>query len=364
MKKKRAASVFFIAVFLIILYFVLFPYPLGRELVAHPAWALDLSAAPTNAAPAATSAADVPAAPAYPFRLGALFGYVTGDGTLVRSDRTLYDVALSRAGFINYARMGTDWLMLDPRGGRRLSFSGNGYPVLSEDGSRVFVVSPDLEGVREIDGSGDPAWQRDFPAVITSLSLDADHILVGLLNGALQLLNRQGAPVFQTTLGGSRIPVVYGCAVSPNGSMIASVSGIDPQVLTVMERSGSTYSVAEKRPLRTDFRREARIAFSADSRYLVYEDKDSVGMFEPEEKRFARISAPGMLAATAFLKDGRLAAIASGRGNRIDLRLVAPFLAGVAAESFPATDFSLGTVDGQLLLGIDGRLLRVDVEEL
>ncbi len=362
MKKKRAASVFFIAVFLIILYFGLFPYPVGREVVARPAWSLDLSAAASNAAP--SPSAD-PAALVYPFRLGGVFGYVTGNGALVRADRTLYGVTISPTGFINYARMGTDWLMLDPRGGRRLSFSGNGYPVLSEDGSRVFVVSPDLEGIREIDGSnGDPAWQRDFPAVITSLSLDADHLLVGLLNGTLQLLTRHGAPVFQTALGGSRIPVVYGCSVSRDGSMIASVSGIDPQVLTILARSGSSYSVMEKHAMRTDFRREARITFSADSRYLVFEDRDAVGLFEPEEKRFARIGMPGNLAATAFLQDGRVAALASERGNHVDLRLVAPFLTSIGSESFTAADFSLGTVDGQLLLGIDGRLLRVDVGEL
>ena len=216
MKKKRAASVFFTAVLLIILYFVLFPYPMGRELVAKPAWSLDLSSLPPGASTPAARGGNQAGAPGpvFPFQLGGLFGYLASDGTLVRAERTLFGVALSETGSINYTRVGTDWIVLDPQGQRRLSFSGNGYPVLSADGSRMFVVNSDLTGVLEVDGNGETTWSREFPAIITSMSIQGDYLLVGLLNGAIQLLNRHGAPVFQGSLGGSRIAVVYGCAVS------------------------------------------------------------------------------------------------------------------------------------------------------
>ena len=371
MKKKRAASVFFIAVFLIILYFGLFPYPMGRELVAKPAWCLDLSgvqpgaAAPASAVPAAQGGeqADAPRS-VFPFRLGGLFGYLGSDGTLIRSERTLFGVALSEAGSINYTRVGTDWIMLDPKGQRLLSFSGNGYPVLSADGSRMLIAGSDLAGLVDVDGNGDTAWSREFPAVITSLSIQDDYLLVGLLNGTIQLLNRHGVPVYQGAPGGSRIAVVYGCSVSANGDLIAVVSGIGPQMLTVLAKSASTFTVLEKSVIPTDFRREVRTRFSNDSRYLVYEKESGAGLFDPEEKRFSSIALPGTLAGMAFLRQGRITALASIDANRVALRVVRPFVAGISSETFSAADLFVGTIDGQLLLGIDGRLLRVNVEAL
>ncbi|MGA2762778.1 MAG: hypothetical protein ABSG17_05390 [Spirochaetia bacterium] len=356
MRKRRPVSVFFTAVLLIVLYFALFPYPLGREMVAKPAWAIEAASAPSNTPSAVLGA--------WPFQLGDSFGYVTADGTLLHVEHTLFQVALTRTGYINYTRVGTDWIMRDPLGARMVSFSGTGYPLLSAEGSRILVVNPDLTGVLEVDRNGDTAWARDFPAVLTSVSFHGDYLLAGLLNGSLQLLNRNGVPVYQGSPGSSRVPVIYGCAVGRDGSFIASVSGIGPQLLTVLGKSGSTYAPSLRIPLPTDYRREVRIGFSPDSRYLYYEMPDAVGLLEPTSGQVSTLSLRGTLAGSAFLRDNRLAAFASRDGQRVGLRLVSPFLTTLSAESFSATELFLGTVDGELLLGLDGRLLRVDIEAL
>ncbi len=361
MRKRRPASIFLTSVLLILLYFALFPYPLGKELVAKPAWAVDVSSASANGGDASLSAA---AKGASPFRLGDLFGYVAPDGTLLHVGHRLFEVALSKTGYINYARMGTDWIIRDPLGGRLGSFSGNGYPLLNAEGSRMLVVNADLTGLAEVDKNGDTAWSRDFPAILTSLSLQGDYLLVGLLNGSLQLLNRSGVPVYQGPPGPSRIPVIYGCAVAGDGSFLASVSGIGPQVLSIMGRNGSTYSSALRIQLSTDYRREVRMGFSPDSRYLFYEAANSVGMVEPRSGWSSSVELPGKLAGSAFLDDARVAAFAARDGGRVNLRIVSPFLATLSSESFAAGNVFLGTIDGQPLLGIDGRLLRVDIEAL
>jgi len=276
----------------------------------------------------------------------------------------LFQVALSQAGYINYARMGSDWIMRNPRGERIASFSGNGYPLLSEDGSRVIVVNADLTGVQELDKNGDATWSRDFPAIVTSLSLQGDFLLVGLLNGSLQLLGRNGNPAYQGSPGQSRIQVTYGCAVARDGSYVASVSGIGPQVLTVLGRNGATYSRALRLTLSTDYRREVQMGFSPDSRYLFYEGADAVGLVEPSAGWLASIPLRGRLAGSTFLSRSKVATFAARDGKRVNLRLVSPFLATVSSESFPAGDLFVGTIDGQLLLGMNGRLLRVDVGAL
>lgn len=364
MKKRRPASIFLTSVLLMVLYFALFPYPLGKELVAKPVWAVDVSSAASNNAGGGEASMSSAPQEAFPFRLGDLFGYVAADGTLLHLGHTLFQVALSRTGYINYARMGTDWIIRDPRGQRTASFSGNGYPLLNADGSRVLVVSSDLTGLAEVDRNGDAAWSRDFPAIMTSLSLQGDFLLVGLLNGSLQLLNRNGVPVYQGPPGSSRIPVIYGCAVTQDGSFIASISGIGPQVLSVLGRNGSSYAGTLRIPLSADYRREVRMGFSPDSRYLYYEARDGVGMVEPREGWSTLVQLPGRVAGSAFLHDSRFAAFAARDGGRVTLTIVLPFLETLSSESFPAGSLFLGTVDGQTLLGVDGRLLRVDIEAL
>ena len=356
LRKKRPARVFLVALLAIVLYFVLFPYPLGHEIVAVPTWAVTIAPAGTVDAQEGSTVA--------PFRLGDLFGFATGDGRFLHVERTLYQVALSRRYFINYSRLGTDWIMRNPEGGRVVSFSGFGYPVLSADGARLFMVKSDLSGLIEVDKSGDPAWSRDFPTMITSVSLQKERLLVGLLNGSVVILDGKGVPVFENSPGGSRIPAVFGVALSPDGDLLASISGIDPQYLTVLGRDGASYTGLARTTLGTDFRREARMQFSPDSRYLLFEGRNAAGFFDPQSRRLLWTDLPGVLAGTAFLGQGKYAAFASREGTVVRLKIQRPFTAPILSETFPAQQLFLGDIDGQLLLGLDGRLLRIDLESL
>jgi hypothetical protein len=358
-RKKRPARVFFVALLLILLYFIIFPYPLGHEIVAKPVWAVAIGGTDLAApAPGSSNAAVAP------FKLGALFGYVQGDGGILHAEKTLFRVTLSDAGFVNYTRLGTDWIMYDPRGTRLFHFSGRGYPLLNPDGQRIFNIKSDLTGIIEMNRAGDTIWDRDFPSLMTSMSLQPDTLLVGLLNGALVLINRQGSPVFELSPTGSRIPVILGCAVSPDSSLLASISGIDPQYLTVMQSSGSTYAIVAKTALSSDFRREVRMSFSPDSRYLTFEGKMAAGFFDPRSARLSLIGIRGDLAGVAYPGRGRFAAVLARDGSLAELRIVSPFGPPIMRESFPAQALFLGSLEDQLLLGMDDTLLRIDVEAM
>jgi hypothetical protein len=355
-RKKRPARVFLVALLATVLYFILFPYPLGREIVAVPVWAVPVPPAGTVTAPEGS----VPA----PFRLGDLFGFAARDGGFLHVEKVLFRVALSRRHFINYTRLGTNWILENERGGRVLSFSGYGYPLLSGDGGRIFIVKADLSGLIEVDRNGDPLWSRDFPSLMTSISVQKERLLVGLLSGSMLVLDAKGDPLFESSPGGSRIPGIFGVALSPNGNLLASISGIDPQYLTVLRRERSTYAVLERTTTGTDFRREARIQFSSDSRYLLLEGKNAAGLFDPESRQLSWIDLKGTLAGASFPGQGRYAAFASRDGGAVHLEILSPFMAPLFSETFPAQQLFLGEIDGQLLLGLDGRLLRIDLEAL
>jgi hypothetical protein len=356
-KKRRPAGIFFAALLLTILYFILFPYPLGREIVARPAWAEPVPT-PESALPTALSGALAQ------FQLGPVFGFVRGDGSASYVGMTPFRVSLSETGFVNFARLSTDWVLQDVAGRRVVSLSGNGYPLLSPEGDRIFNVKTDLSGIVELDRNGEILWSRDFSAMMTSAAIRGDFMAVGLLDGSLLILNKLGSPVFSDPPGPARIPVILGEAVASDGSLIASIAGIDPQYISVLRRQGSNWVAVTRQALGSDFRREVRMSFSPDARLLVFEAKEGAGLLDTRARRMGLVRLRGALAGMSFPGGGRYAAAAGHDGSRAELAIVAPFGLQIARESFSAAKMFLGSIEGQLLLAWDGTLARIEVTAL
>ncbi len=358
--KRRPAAVFLTAVFFILAYFALFPYPLGRELVARPAWAVTV---PQPGDAAAQAAGPVPSddSSVAPFQLGDLFGYVSADGAFEHVERMLAGVALSDTGYVNYARLGTDWILRDRRGRRVASFSGNGYPLLSPDGTRLFVIKSDLSGMVELDRNGDVRWERDFPSLLTTLSVQGGAMLAGMIDGRASFVDSSGEGIDLPLEGGSRISVVLGAAVTADGGLAATVSGIDPQALMLYRRRTAGFTPAYRQTLSSDIRRELRVAFSPGGRYLAWEGTSAVGFLDPRTGRSSRLSQQGSLTGLAFPEGGRFAAVSAGGGGNAFLTVAVPLVGPVFTSGFVGHDTFLGVVGGHLLLGLDGRLMRIDV---
>ncbi len=340
------------------------------------AWTIDLASIRPSPAPRGTALA--------PFQLADRFGYVTPVGTLAYLSSTGFRVTLSPRGFVTYPRVGTTWLLQDGTGEVLLPFSGNGYPLLSGDGARLFLVRTDLTGLTELSARGEPAWTRDFPTLMTTASVSGDWTAVGLLDGTLALLDRGGAVAFQRQVPGSRIPVVLGCAVTPDGSRLAAVAGIDPQYVIVFERRGTSWAVVSQAELGTDFRREVRIGFAPDGRWLVCEGRGGVAVVLVAGGHPQVVSMRGTLAGLAFPAAPAPSSclLVSRSGSLIDVALVRPAgpgnggstpallhretitLSG-AGEPGPylGAAGALGAADGRLVLAAAERVTGFSLEE-
>jgi hypothetical protein len=358
-KGKRPLRVLVLAVLVIILYFALFPYPVGRELVVRPVWA---SAIPAALPAAGEATAGLAAAP---FQLGDLFGYVDTDGALLSAGRTPFQVALSARGFVTYTRLGSTWIFQDPRGRRQFTFSGSGYPLLSPDGTRLFTVKTDASGLTELDRNGDPLWTRDFPSLMTCLSVAGENAMaVGLLSGELTVVDRQGRILASALPAGSRIPVILGCAVSADGLRVAAVSGIDPQLLLVEERQGTAYKPLARITLPSEFRREVRMGFDPAGSWLYFENERGVGLWSADTGRASLLPLAGGAAEGVFLPTHRAVAFVSGAEARREIIIVTPPASLRSREAFTGAAVFAGTIGDGLLLGVDGLLLRIDLEAL
>jgi len=370
--KRRLAAV--AAVFAGILYFFACASPLRKELVLEPVWARSLEPA-AGGAPAAKPAKAQGARPAaeaggagtessakpHYFSLAGRFGYFDAEGELLYSAAVPYGVALAPDAFATYERLSAGFAIRSPSGEELARASLPGYPFF--DAGRRFVLAPDQCSVTEIGPDGRALWSRQFGSVITAYGGSPDLAAFGLMDGSIVGLGLRGEELLSFAPGGSRLPGIYGVAVSPDGLLVAAVCGLDKQRLVVLEKRSSAYRVTFHRWLDSDFRRPLAMSFTADGRNLVYEAPGGAGIYERGTRRESLIAAGsvgrvgeaveglGMLALLAGSGEERLLVCASPDDRRlIDLRL-------------RASDASLEVDGNSFFLGLDGNLIRMDLRE-
>ncbi len=354
MRRRRSRRYLFPALALGLLYPFLFPLPSGREGYFKPVWSL---AVPAPQGPPAPAAGD-DGRQSW-FRAGRYFGFVRLDGRLLYAAEVLHGVALSDLGFINYPRVADNFVFQDPAGRFQYGVRGYGYPVLDPSGELLYTVSTDLTELKRLDRDGEVLWSAGFFAPITTLALSGDQCAVGLLDGTLKLLDSGGRIAQDFQPEPSRIPVILGAALSPG--RLAVLSGIDPQRLTILERRGAQYAPLESLATGSDLRREATLRFTADGRFLAYETE--TGLVLKDLRRGASGAAlPGR--PLAFSSSGQgLLAVGSREGSGSRLRLLRPLDSPLYQQRLATGELFLRFLDGALLLGIPGRLARVDYLE-
>ena len=375
MKKRRSPRGVLATLLLIVAHFLLFPYPLGREVVLRARWRVPLPAEGTAVEGVASVGA---AAASAPFQLGDLYGFVTPDGELASLARTPFRVALSRRGAVAYARIGGTWVLDGPSGRALASFSGDGYPLLSPEGDRILLVKTDLTGLRELDEYGEVAWTRDFPSLLTSVAIAGDWLAAGHLDGSVSVVDRRGAVLFEDAPAGSRIAATFGVAVTADGGRLAAVTGIEPQLLTLWRRSRGGYAVSARVPLGTDSRREVRIAFAADERSVACEGDGAAAIVDTASGERSLVSLRGRMTGLAFVgpatgrpgawlaaaRDGEDAEIAVVRPPGAVLARVplARRSAGAARGAWGPDSPWVGTTGDTLLVAFAGSLVGLGLE--
>jgi hypothetical protein len=367
--KKRLAAAGAVAAGLV--YFLVCAVPLQKELILAPGWDAKLSAAPAlpgaqapkakspqslvRAGSAADSSAPIP------FRLGDRFGYFSSEGSVLFAAPAPYGVALSPDAFAAYERVSEGFSVQSPDGSVLAKVAAPGYPFFAA--GRRFVIAPDQESVTELSKDGRGEWTYHFRSVATAFGASPGVAAFGLMDGSIVGLDPSGAVVLDFAPGGSRIAGVYGVAVSPDGLLVAAITGLDKQRLVVMEKRSTAYRVAYHRYLSSDYRRPVAIAFTPDGRQLLFESPSGVGIYDRAGRSESSISIPVSSKLGLTMMGGELMAFLSGEGGgkrlvcaaRPDRRLVdIPLKAALAFAE---------TSGNSLFLGLDDDIVRLDIQE-
>ncbi|MDC7220861.1 MAG: hypothetical protein PQJ59_13080 [Spirochaetales bacterium] len=177
-------------------------------------------------------------------------------------------------------------------------------PVLFGD---HFFLADFYQGyIREIDNQGRTLWDYTLPTLITCMDHKGDITSVGLLNGEIYLFDRTGSPFHVWSPGGSRIDVIYGIALSPNGENLGLVSGLDPQRFIYMEKKENGYRPVFHENLSESFRGPLSLRID-DSLNVVVEGTRKGLYYTPGAASLFEFPLPGdFIDSASSLEDGTL----------------------------------------------------------
>jgi hypothetical protein len=209
---------------------------------------------------------------------------------------------------------------------------------------------------------GEELWTHDFPAPLTCIDAAGGHLLAGTLDGAVELLDFTGNPVFTPfEPGGSRISVILGCALSQDASRLALISGVEKQRFLFLERSGDTYKVVYHEFLSDGFRRPVHIRFINNDAQIVFEREEGLGIFIISSRTSTKVNLDGEIVALDDSgEDGFLFLITSQSQN--EKRFIAVRHPGLIVNEAPFKSKNAFLARQQNRLYLGGDLLMASFE--
>lgn len=345
-----------------IAYFLVCAFPLQKEILLVPTWTRSLAQAPgaPKVGPGAPTRGAGSAAP-IPFRLGGRFGYFSADGTILFAGTAAYGVAISPGAFAAYDRLSEGFTILAPDGAALARVSALGYPFFAA--GRRFVIAPDQAAVSELSQGGAVEWTYQLGSIATAFDASPSIAVFGLMDGRIVGLGPTGSVLLDFAPGGSHIAGVYGVAVSPDGLLVAAITGLDKQRLVIMEKRSSAYRVAYHRYLSSAYRSPVAMSFTPDGRRLAYESPSGVGVYDRSTRGESIISASMAARLGLTAMDGELMVLLSGNGE--DKRLLFAALPDrrLVDIGIKAQLAFVETRGDSLFLGLDQDILRMDLQE-
>jgi hypothetical protein len=328
--KGKKIYVIIIAVFAFLVYAVFAAQPVPRETILTKRWLKPLESVYPG---------DVPAGDGLiPFTLGNRFGYADSGGGILLNQVREGTVSLSPEYWAEYSAAPGELVIHDPRSNTELVISRpRGYPFFLD--GRIFIISKDQTSLEEIDPSGNTLWVYDYEAPLTCIDAAGGYVFTGTLDGMIDLLDKNGRPVFPSYApGASRIPVILGCRISSDGSKLAVVSGIDKQRFLFLEWYGNNeYRVTYHDFLAGEgFRREVHMAFIDNDSRVVFEQEEGLGVYDIASRSTVTLPLPGSIEALdEDGSDGLFFFITSGEGGKrlVGLKLPATELLNVPFKS-------------------------------
>ena len=264
-------------VLVFIIYIFIGARPIQKETILKPRWISSLESDHHTGIGDFSSAGETEL---LPFRLGGRFGYLDHNGKFTINKARENYLSMSENYWAEYEAIPASIQVINPLNEAVLSINNpRGYPIFLDN--RIFLVGDEQNSITALDSSGNEIWTCHFPAPITCIDAAGGNVLVGTLDGVVELINSAGRQVFVPfEPGGSRLSIIMGCAMSHDASRLAVISGIDNQRFLLLERAGDTYRVIHHEFLTSGFRRPVHISFVDNDSKVAFEREGGLGIYD------------------------------------------------------------------------------------
>lgn len=255
-----------------ILYLLLFPLRLTGELSFTPEWYTSLDSVNAIGGSSGT--------PFYlPGDIGGVVGYVSSSGDLVHTEKVFHRVVISSEGFISYGRTGGPLILQSPEGYLQAQIGTEGYPIFRKGG--LYIFTRDRRGVSRWSLQGERAWFHNNGSIITSIDVQEEGVVVGALDGTVWLIDPQGTSTLLANGAGS----IYACAISPEMNLLSTISGVDPQLLSVYSLGEGESMLLWSRSLPSSLPRSRYLSFWDGYSRLVVETPEGLEVVDWRGKK-------------------------------------------------------------------------------
>jgi hypothetical protein len=299
-----------------------------------------------------------------PFDFGGNFGYVSPGGNFTINQARSGYLAQSERLFAEFS--GKDEKIEVRDFLNRAVFTLNdkrGYPFFRD--KRIFIISSEQHSISETDKTNNILWSFDFSSPVTCVDAAAGLLLVGELDGTLELIDGGGKRLYTAEPSGSRIPAIYGCAISASGTKIAAVSGLDHQRFLVIELDGGVWRITHHEFLDEGFRRPVHVKFVDNERRVVYEREDGLGIYHLDSRSSERVPIDGRILHIEDSPEDRMIFLISSESavqkNLIAIRYPS---SKVISAPFTSADTFLKIHERLLLIGGGKKLAAFNIEKM
>ncbi len=295
-----------------------------------------------------------------PFRVEEYFGYTDEDGSLLLRSPVMWNVAVSDTTYCNYSRTGDDLVIRDPIHDYLYPLNIKGYPV-ARNGS-YYILRPDATGISAVSTTGEFSFQKEFSSMITSVDANQSFVGIGLLNGGLELFNKDGTYHAGIKPNTGRINVIYGAALSSQSNIIGLVHGIDPQFLSLYQMEGSDFQLLHQIEVNDPSRSHTLLKFSPDGKFVLCETAAEVMLLssiEPYEE--VSLSVKGKIVDFEFVPQHDSVFILSNEDDRAVLYMFTEGGRLFSKEVFYGKPEWLSYSDKALYLGAGTRLQKISI---
>ena len=346
--KKNIRKYIIVGLIICILYTIFASTPLSKEHQFTQLWnmEIDISNIEENAK-----------AENY-FILGQNLGYFSNDGKLCSLLSFPFRATVSNSSYTTYTTNNNSLKIFSPIGEELFSINESGFPLINEN--NVFVFLPGGTSFARYVGE---TKKYEYNGVIPiSAFQSADNTCVlGFADGKICVIAEDGTPSFQFFPGGSDYPIILGLALSPDKTMIASVSGQNPQRFVLTQYDASQSKVIFNHTVDKSDTRQRLVSFSRDNTTVYYDTKDA--FFVVDAKLGKQTSIPIKSQVLSFQENDSLVFLLAKNQNIYTVYVIEKPSTLCAEFSFSARNAFLKVKGDTLFVGKDSSISCIKLNQ-